>query len=79
MPTESAPAPKRRIRLSIGMTVHPDTVDRFDLIFDKYKLPRGQVVDKLVVALALAIQSGCLTCINGEACRMGRKDIPAVL
>jgi hypothetical protein len=68
-----------RIRVSIGMTVHPETVDRFDRIYDKYKLPRGQVVDKLLVALDTAISSGKLTCISGEVCRFGRVDIPPVL
>jgi methyl coenzyme M reductase alpha subunit len=76
---EGASHRKHRIRLSIGMTVHPDTVSRFDDIYEKYKLPRGQVVDKLIVALHTAITSGCLTCVNGEMCRMGRKDIPPVL
>jgi hypothetical protein len=75
----SVPASKRRIRISIGMTVHPDTVARFDRIFDKYKLPRGQVVDKLVVALDTAICTGKLTCVNGEFCRMSRTDLPQVL
>jgi hypothetical protein len=69
----------RRIRVSIGMTVHPETVDRFDRICEKYKLPRGQVVDKLTQALDAALTGGVLTCVNGEVCRMARKDIPPVL
>jgi len=79
--TNSPSVPRRpnRIRVSIGMTVHPDTVARFDRIYDKYKLPRGQVVDKLVVALDTAISTGKLTCVNGEICRMARTDIPPVL
>lgn len=68
-----------RIRPSLSMTVHPDTVERFAVVCDKYKLPRGQVVDKLVVALWTACTTGKLTCINGEVCRMARTDIPPVL
>jgi len=61
------------------MTVHPDTVDRFDRICDRFKLPRGQVVDKMAMALDTAISTGKLTCVNGEACRFGRTDVPSVL
>ena len=68
-----------RIRLSIGMTVHPDTIDRFDRVCDRFKLPRGQVVDKLLVALDTACTTGKLTCVNGEICRMARTDVPPVL
>lgn len=68
-----------RIRVSISMTVHPDTVERFDRIQARFKLPRGQVVDKLVQALDLAATSGQLTCVHGEVCRMGRKDVPPIL
>lgn len=79
--TDMHPVPNRprRIRVSIGMTVHPDTIDRFHRICEKFKLPRGQVVDKLAVALDTAIKTGKLTCVNGEVCRMGRTDIPPVL
>ena len=77
--TESVPNRPRRIRVSIGMTVHPDTITRFDRICEKFKLPRGQVVDKLAVALDTAITTGKLTCVNGEVCRMARTDIPPVL
>jgi hypothetical protein len=77
--TECVPKRPRRIRVSIGMTVHPDTIARFERICGAFKLPRGQVVDKLTVALDTAITSGKLTCINGEVCRMGRTDIPPVL
>jgi hypothetical protein len=61
------------------MTVHPDTIDRFDRVCDRFKMPRGQVVDKLLLALTVCLDTGSLTCINGEACRMGRKDVPQVL
>jgi len=71
--------PVKRIRTSISMTVHPDTIDRFEVVCEKFKLPRGQVVDKLVVALWTACTTGKLTCINGEVCRMSRTDIPPVL
>jgi hypothetical protein len=68
-----------RIRVSIGMTVHPDTIERFDRVCDRFKLPRGQVVDKLLVGIDSALATGKLTCINGEFCRMARTDLPAVL
>jgi hypothetical protein len=68
-----------RIRVSIGMTVNPDTIGRFDRVCDRFKLPRGQVVDKLLVALDTCITVGKLTCINGELCRMQRTDVPPIL
>jgi hypothetical protein len=61
------------------MTVHPETIDRFDRVCDKFKLPRGQVVDKLLVAIDTAMATGKLTCVNGEFCRMARTDVPVVL
>lgn len=69
----------RRIRLTIGMTINPDTIDRFDRVCDRFKLPRGQVVDKLLVALDTCLSTGKLTCISGEVCRMGRVDVPPIL
>lgn len=77
--SQSAQGPKRRIRVSIGMTVNPDTVDRFDRVCDRFKLPRGQVVDKLLMSLDTACSTGKLTCVNGELCRMQRTDIPPIL
>jgi hypothetical protein len=79
MALASAQHPKRRIRVSIGMTVNPETVDRFDFVCDKFHLPRGQVVDKLILALSTCVELGKLTCIQGEVCRMGRTDVPPIL
>jgi hypothetical protein len=73
--------PKRphRIRVSIGMTIHPETIDRFDRVCNRFNLPRGQVVDKLLVALDTCCTLGKLVCINGERCRMERTDVPPIL
>lgn len=68
-----------RRRQHVSMTVHPQTLDRLDVICSKFALPRGQVLDKLVVALSTALEQGTMTCVNGELCRIGRKDLPAVL
>lgn len=68
-----------RLRVGIGITVHPDTVTRFDEVCDKFNLPRGQVVDKLILALHTCIKQDKLTCVNGEVCRFGRVDVPPIL
>lgn len=77
MPDEKRPVVRRRQHVS--MTVHPQTLDRLDVICSKFALPRGQVVDKLVVSLSTCFEQNQLTCITGELCRVGRKDLPAVL
>lgn len=62
------------------MTVHPDTMARFEVLRAKYRLPRGQVVDKLVAAFCNGLNLGCRTCAGtGEPCRMQLKDVPEVL
>jgi hypothetical protein len=65
------------------MTVHPDTTWRLDQLKNRYRLPVGQIVDKLVLALHRCFDGEGkpvnLTCINGEVCRMGRRDAPEVL
>jgi hypothetical protein len=65
------------------MTVHPDTLVRLDQLKNSYRLPVGQIVDKLVLALARCWDSEghivALTCVNSEVCRFGRKDGPEVL
>jgi hypothetical protein len=76
--TDSRRGP-HRIRVSIGMTIHPDTIERFDRVCARFNLPRGQVVDKLLVALDTAVALGKLTCISGELCRMARTDVPPIL
>lgn len=77
MPEGTGPVVRRRQHVS--MTVHPMTLDRLDVLCSKFALPRGQVVDKLVVSLSTALEQNQLTCITGELCRVGRKDLPAVL
>ena len=75
--------PQMRRRSHLTMTVHPDTIVRLAQLTNTYRLPVGQVVDKLVAALARCFGSDgapeILTCINGEVCRMARRDVPEVL
>jgi hypothetical protein len=65
------------------MTVHPDTDNRLDALANRFRLPKGQIVDKLVGALARCWKPdgsvAFLTCVNGESCRMARTDVPEVL
>jgi hypothetical protein len=69
----------RRLRTSVGMTLHPDTIARFDFLTDKFRLGRGQLVDKLILSLHTSVSQGRLTCIHGELCRMARTDVPQVM
>ena len=75
--------PEYRRRSHLTMTVHPDTINRLAVLTDRYRLPVGQIVDKLVMALDRCFdkdgQPVVLTCVNGEACRMARTDVPKVL
>ena len=72
-----------RRRSHLTMTVHPDTLCRLDQLKNSYRLPVGQIVDKLVLALHRCFDPEgkvvVLTCVNGEVCRFGRKDGPEVL
>ena len=68
-----------RRRQYLNLTVHPDTLVRLDSLCSRFALPRGQVVDKMVVALWTAFDQGVMTCCTGEVCRIGRKDLPPVL
>jgi hypothetical protein len=72
-----------RRRSHLTMTVHPDTLVRLDQLKNSYRLPVGQIVDKLVLALHRCFDDAgkvvVLTCVNGEVCRFGRKDGPEVL
>jgi hypothetical protein len=77
MPEEATKVTRRRAHLT--MTVHPDTLVRLDMASSKYALPRGQIVDKLVHALGTCIEQQTLTCVTGEVCRVGRRDVPQVL
>jgi len=75
--------PKYRRRTHLTMTVHPDTDVRLDQLSNRYRLPKGQIVDKLVSALARCFAPdgapSMLTCVNGEVCRMARHDVPDIL
>lgn len=75
--------PEYRRRSHLTMTVNPDTIVRLAMLTDKYRLPVGQIVDKLVVSLARCFDAEGkptnLTCITGEVCRMARRDVPEVL
>lgn len=69
----------RRLRPQVTMTVHPDTVDRMRDLCDRFRLPRGQVVDKLVAALHGQYQNKTMYCASGGPCRVGRTDVPDIL
>ena len=75
--------PQYRRRTHLTMTVHPDTIVRMTRLTNRYRLPIGQVVDRLVVALDRCFDEEgkpqTLTCVNGEVCRMARRDVPEVL
>lgn len=75
--------PEYRRRSHLTMTVHPDTINRLAVLTDRYRLPVGQIVDKLVVALSKCYdgegRKAILTCVHGELCRMARQDVPEVL
>ena len=75
--------PQYRRRSHLTMTVHPDTINRLAFLTGQYRLPVGQIVDKLVASLARCFNSEgkpvILTCVHGETCRMARQDVPEVL
>jgi len=75
--------PQYRRRQHLTMTVHPDTIIRMTRLTNRYRLPIGQITDKLVAALDRCFDGEgkpqSLTCINGEVCRMARRDVPEVL
>jgi hypothetical protein len=75
--------PQKRRRTHITMTVHPDTDTKLDSLVEKFRLPKGQIVDKLVMALVRCYGQGGvpgrLHCVTGEPCRMERRDVPEVL
>lgn len=76
-------APQYRRRSHLTMTVHPDTIVRLAGLTNRYRLPTGQIIDKLVAALARCFddkgEAQILTCVHGEVCRMARRDVPDVL
>ena len=75
--------PEYRRRTHLTMTVHPDTISRLARLTDRYRLPVGQIVDKLVAGLDRCFDAEgkpqSLTCMHGEVCRMARRDVPEVL
>lgn len=75
--------PEYRRRTHLTMTVHPDTITRLARLTDRYRLPVGQIVDKLVASLDRCFDAEGkpqgLTCVHGEVCRMARRDVPEVL
>jgi hypothetical protein len=75
--------PQYRRRSHLTMTVNPDTINRLAMLTDKYRLPVGQIVDKLVANMARCFgddgKPKALVCISGEVCRMMRTDVPEVL
>ena len=82
-PTVGPVVPQYRRRTHITMTVHPDTDVRLDQLSNRFRLPKGQIIDKLVLAAARCYgddgKPRQLTCISGEVCRMGLTDVPEVL
>lgn len=76
----ATPAPKRvakRVRLTVGL--HPDTDARLAELCARFRLPRGQVIDRLVDALGRAYQTGKQHCVTGAECPHNRTDLPGVL
>ena len=68
-----------RRRVQVGITVHPLTDQALDRLTEKFNIARGQIIDKLVLALDLALTSQKMTCISGEVCRFNRTDVPSIL
>lgn len=69
----------RRLRIKLNVTLHPDTVDRLDVLCDRYKLARGAIIDRVVYALAQEHETGTCHCAHGTKCPTGHRDIPAIL
>jgi hypothetical protein len=61
------------------MTVHPDTATRLDELCARFRLHRGQVIDKLVSALDSMYRHGVYHCCNGQPCSVNRRDVPDIL
>ena len=75
---DDVPTTGRRGRPQIAMTVHPDTVTRMSELCARFALPRGQLVDKLVLALHNQYARGVVFCVNGQPCAVNRTDVPAI-
>jgi hypothetical protein len=61
------------------MTVHPDTATRLDELKERFRLPRGQIIDKLVLAVWSQYQTGTVHCVTGQPCQINRRDVPDIL
>ena len=70
---DDVPTTGRRVRPQIAMTVHPDTVIRMSEL-----CARGQLVDKLVLALHNQYARGVVFCVTGQPCAVNRTDVPAI-
>jgi hypothetical protein len=67
----------RRQRLTI--TLHPQTVLYLDELCNRYKVPFGRLIDRLVATCHQAVSSGTQYCILGGKCPISKTDIPEVL
>jgi len=70
-------ANRRRIKLAV--TVHPSTIDKLASLCDRFKMPSGRVIDRMVEILAGAYALGKMSCVTGGVCPMSRTDLPEVL
>lgn len=70
---------RRLRRVKMGLSVHPDTVDRLAALGMRFSLSRGMIVDRLVLAMANEYRTGYCHCAHGERCRFDRTEIPEVL
>jgi len=66
-------------RVKISPTVHPDTVTRLDSLRDRFQMPVGRLLDRLVNELWMAYESGTRRCVHGGPCKIDLKDLPGVL
>jgi len=77
LPTAGA-GPVNRLRVQLGMTVHPDTVTRMDELTARFKMSRGAMVDRLILFLSRQYVDGKVYCLTGEPCRFNRTDVPPI-
>ncbi|GAH48012.1 unnamed protein product [marine sediment metagenome] len=75
---DSATTDGKRKRPQLTMTVHPDTINRLNLLCDRFRQSRGQVVDRLVLLLDKQYSDNKVYCMTGEPCRWNRVDVPDI-
>lgn len=75
---DAVPTTGKRLRPQITMTVHPDTVDRFEALCSRFHQSRGQMMDRLVLVLHNQYATGRVHCMTGEPCRFNRTDVPDI-